>query len=99
MLNRALKELTGEEIHVMGASRTDSGVHAMGNVAVFDTEVRMAGEKFVYALNQRLPEDIRVQHSCEVAPDFHPRYQETVRLRQTFTRGTARAGRPMNTGF
>ena len=79
MLNRALKELTGEEIHVMGASRTDSGVHAMGNVAVFDTEVRMAGEKFVYALNQRLPEDIRVQHSCEVAPDFRPRYQETVK--------------------
>lgn len=79
MLNRALKELTGEDIHVVGASRTDSGVHAMGNVAVFDTEARMAGEKFVYALNQRLPEDIRVQHSCEVAPDFHPRYQETVK--------------------
>ncbi len=79
MLDQALKELTGEDIHVMGASRTDSGVHAMGNVAVFDTEARMAGEKFVYALNQRLPEDIRVQHSCEVAPDFHPRYQETVK--------------------
>lgn len=79
MLNRALQELTGEEIHVMGASRTDSGVHAMGNVAVFDTEARMPGEKFVYALNQRLPEDIRIQHSCEVAPDFHPRYQETVK--------------------
>ncbi len=79
MLNRALQELTGEEIHVMGASRTDSGVHAMGNVAVFDTEARMAGDKFVYALNQRLPEDIRVQHSCEVPPDFHPRYQETVK--------------------
>lgn len=79
MLNRALQDLTGEEIHVMGASRTDSGVHAMGNVAVFDTEARMAGDKFVYALNQRLPEDIRVQHSCEVPPDFHPRYQETVK--------------------
>lgn len=79
MLDRALQELTGEDIHVMGASRTDSGVHAMGNVAVFDTEVRMAGEKFVYALNQRLPEDIRVQDSCEVPPDFHPRYQETVK--------------------
>lgn len=79
VLNRALMELTGEEIHVMGASRTDSGVHAMGNVAVFDTNARMPGDKFSYALNQRLPEDIRVQHSCEVAPDFHPRYQETVK--------------------
>lgn len=79
VLNRALCDLTGEEIHVSGASRTDAGVHAMGNVAVFDTSVRMPGEKFVYALNQRLPEDIRVQHSCEVPMDFHPRYQETVK--------------------
>ena len=73
MLNRALQSLTGEPIRVMGASRTDSGVHALGNVAVFDTEARMPGDKFSYALNQRLPEDIRIQHSCEVSADFHPR--------------------------
>lgn len=78
-LNDALRSLTGEDIHVHGASRTDAGVHAMGNVAVFDTEVRMPGDKFVYALNQRLPEDIRVQRSCEVAADFHPRYAKTVK--------------------
>ena len=78
-LNRALKELTGEEIQVHGTSRTDAGVHAMGNVAVFDTEARMAGDKFVFALNQRLPEDIRVQDSCEVPMDFHPRFQKTVK--------------------
>ena len=69
MLNRAISSLTGEEIHVMGSSRTDSGVHAMGNVAVFDTEARMAADKFSYALNQRLPEDIRIQNSCEVPLD------------------------------
>lgn len=79
MLNRAISSLTGEEIHVMGSSRTDSGVHAMGNVAVFDTEARMAADKFSYALNQRLPEDIRIQNSCEVPLDFHPRYQKTVK--------------------
>lgn len=79
VLNRTLHDLTGEEIHVMGASRTDSGVHAMGNVAVFDTEARMPAEKFSYALNQRLPEDIRIQNSCEVPANFHPRYQETVK--------------------
>lgn len=78
-LNRALFELTGEEIMVLGASRTDAGVHAMGNVAVFDTQMRMPAEKFVYALNQRLPEDICVQSSCEVPLDFHPRYQDTVK--------------------
>ncbi len=78
-LNRALKDLTGEEIQVHGASRTDAGVHAMGNVAVFDTEARMAADKFVFALNQRLPEDICVQDSCEVPMDFHPRFQKTVK--------------------
>ena len=81
VLNRALRELTGEaDIQVLGASRTDAGVHAMGNVAVFDTQMRMPGDKFVYALNQRLPEDIRIQHSCEVPSDFHPRYQNTVKF-------------------
>ena len=79
VLNRAISSLTGEDIHVMGSSRTDSGVHAMGNVAVFDTEARMATDKFSYALNQRLPEDIRIQNSCEVPSDFHPRYQKTVK--------------------
>lgn len=73
-LNRALSELSGEQIQVIGASRTDSGVHALGNIAVFDTGSRMPGEKFAYALNQRLPEDIRIQRSEEVAPDWHPRH-------------------------
>ncbi|HBN56680.1 MAG TPA: tRNA pseudouridine(38-40) synthase TruA [Lachnospiraceae bacterium] len=79
VLNRILSQMTGETVRVMGASRTDSGVHAMGNIAVFDTNVRMPGDKFSYALNQRLPEDIRIQHSCEVEPDYHPRYQHTVK--------------------
>lgn len=72
-LNKALSELLGENIKVTGASRTDSGVHSLGNVAIFDTETRIPPEKICYALNQRLPEDIVVQSSCEVAPDFHPR--------------------------
>ena len=72
-LNRVLSELLGEDIRVTGGSRTDSGVHALGNVAVFDTEAKMPAEKFSYALNQRLPEDIRIQESRQVPPDFHPR--------------------------
>ena len=74
-LNKAISELTGEQIEGIGASRTDAGVHALGNVAVFDTESRIPGEKFSYALNQRLPEDIIIQKSEEVDRDFHPRYQ------------------------
>ena len=73
-LNEAISELTKETIQVIGASRTDAGVHALGNVAVFDTESRIPGEKFSYALNQRLPDDIVIQQSQEVDKDFHPRY-------------------------
>jgi len=73
VLNRELSALFGEEIEVIGASRTDSGVHSLGNVAVFDTATRMPAEKIVYALNKRLPEDIRIQKSCQVADSFHPR--------------------------
>lgn len=76
-LNRHLSRLLQEEIMTIGASRTDAGVHALGNVAVFDTNARMPGEKISYALNQRLPEDIRIQCSEEVAADFHPRYCES----------------------
>ncbi len=74
VLNQCLSEFTGENIETIGASRTDAGVHALGNVAVFDTEMRMPGDKFSFALNQRLPEDIRIQKSEEVEADFHPRY-------------------------
>ena len=76
-LNRCLSDLFGEQIEVIGASRTDAGVHALGNIAVFDTTARMPAEKVSYALNQRLPEDIRIQRSDEVAPDWHPRHCES----------------------
>lgn len=75
VLNENLSKLLGEEITVTGASRTDSGVHSMGNVAIFDMETRMPADKISFALNQRLPADIVVQDSCEVPPDWHPRYQ------------------------
>lgn len=74
MINKALSELLGEKIAVIGASRTDSGVHALGNVAVFDTETKIPAEKISFALNQRLPDDIRIQESKEVPTDFHPRF-------------------------
>lgn len=73
VLNRELTALLKEPISVIGASRTDSGVHARGNIAVFDTENRMPADKICFALNQRLPEDIRVQRSEEVPADWHPR--------------------------
>ena len=74
VLNEKLTQLLGEPITVTGASRTDSGVHSYGNVAIFDTNTRIPPEKISYALNQRLPDDIVVQQSGEVRADFHPRH-------------------------
>ncbi len=74
ILNRCLSELLGEQIEVIGASRTDAGVHAMGNITVFDTDSPIPAEKMCYALNRRLPEDIKIQRSQEVDPGFHPRH-------------------------
>ena len=79
VINKALSELTGEDIIIAGASRTDSGVHAAGNVAVFDTETRIPAEKICFALNQRLPKDIVCLSSREVDPDFHPRHADCIK--------------------
>lgn len=78
-LNRVLTELTGVPVEVIGASRTDAGVHARCNLAVFDTESRIPPEKFAHAINTRLPEQICVRTSCEVPADFHPRRCSTVK--------------------
>lgn len=79
VLNECLSDFCGERIRTIGASRTDTGVHARGNVAVFDTSMRMPGGKFAFALNTRLPEDIRIDGSREVPDAFHPRFTETVK--------------------
>lgn len=73
VLNSQLSELLQERVKVIGASRTDSGVHGRGNVAVFDTNTTIPPEKIAYALNHRLPEDIRIQSSTQVLDNFHPR--------------------------
>ena len=75
----ALRNLLGKEVPLIGASRTDAGVHAMGNIAVFDTDSKIPQDKFAIALNHYLPEDIRVRYSDEVTSDYHPRYEKTVK--------------------
>ena len=79
VLNAAISDLTGEDIQVTGASRTDAGVHSLGNVCIFDTESPIPAEKISYALNTRLPEDVRVIESRAVAADFHPRHVDSVK--------------------
>ena len=72
-LVRAISDLLGKETQVIGASRTDAGVHSLGNIAVFDTDSPIPPEKFAGAVNARLPEDIRIVMSDEVPGDWHPR--------------------------
>lgn len=76
-LNRALGRLLHREIYVAGASRTDAGVHAYGNLAIFDADTSIPGDRLSYALNPLLPEDIRVMKSQQAENDFHPRYCRT----------------------
>ncbi|MDO4478780.1 MAG: tRNA pseudouridine(38-40) synthase TruA [Lachnospiraceae bacterium] len=79
VLEEALTDLFKKPIRTMNASRTDTGVHALGNVSVFDVETRIPADKLAFALNMRLPEDIRVTASEAVSEDFHPRFQRTVK--------------------
>ena len=74
VIEEALSRLTRERIVLHGASRTDAGVHALGQSAHFDTESRIPAEKFSYAVNTLLPPDIRVRLSGEASPDFHARF-------------------------
>ncbi len=72
-LEAAITRLTGESTRVRGAGRTDAGVHALGQVAVFETASTIPPEQFHAALNTRLPADIAVRRSFPVSPDFDPR--------------------------
>ena len=73
-LEEALSKLLREDVRVTGASRTDAGVHALGQIAHFDTSSRIPPEKYAFALNTMLPDDIRVRASAAAGPDFHARF-------------------------
>ena len=79
VINEHLSRLLKEDIVVCGASRTDSGVHARGNVATFYTDTRIPSSKISLALNQSLPDDIKIVRSEEVPDDFHPRYADCLK--------------------
>ena len=72
-LEESLARFTGESIRIRGASRTDSGAHAQGQVVDFLTGCRHPAEKFPPALNYFLPDDIRVLRARQVSREFHSR--------------------------
>ena len=81
-LEEALKRFTGESIRIRGASRTDSGAHAQGQVVDFLTGSRHPAERFPAALNFFLADDIRVLRAVPVANEFHSRRSALSRVYQ-----------------
>ena len=78
-LNDAASQITQEKIILHGASRTDAGVHALGQVAHFKTQSDLAATEFQRALNGILPPTIRIVNVEEVGPDFHSRWQSQAK--------------------
>ena len=73
-LEEALSRLLGQDVAVIGAGRTDTGVNAIGYVACFDGPAGLAAEDFRYKLNAILPRPVVVNSICGTRPDFHPRF-------------------------
>lgn len=72
LLTAALKTILRHDVQIVGAGRTDAGVHAEEQIAVFSTAVSFHAHRWVRGLNAMLPRDIRVSAVCEVNADFHP---------------------------
>lgn len=77
VISTSLTKLTGETCNLIGSSRTDVGVHALGQVANFKTTASIPGDKYSYALNSFLPRDIVIRKSEEVDLNFHSRFSAT----------------------
>lgn len=75
----AIASFTGESVELIGAGRTDAGVHATGQVASFQTTSLHAIERFVPGINFHLPAEIRIRRAEEAAPDFHARFSAVWR--------------------
>ena len=73
-LKEAVRRVSGEEIEITGASRTDGGAHAKGQVCHFDSDIAMPPERWAFALNRALPSDVAVMKSQRVRDDFHSRF-------------------------
>jgi tRNA pseudouridine38-40 synthase len=79
-LNAAVSQVAAEPVDCTGSGRTDSGVHAEGQVAHFDTQAHRPPRSWVLGINSNLPDDVNVLWATEVAAGFHARYSAVERL-------------------
>ncbi|MBR3132543.1 MAG: tRNA pseudouridine(38-40) synthase TruA [Clostridia bacterium] len=73
-IEKAISEITGEEVELIGSGRTDAGVHSLGQTANFKTESKIPIEKFAFAINSKLKKSIVIKSAEEVDERFHSRY-------------------------
>jgi tRNA pseudouridine38-40 synthase len=79
-LERAIAQMAGHPVRLRVASRTDSGVHALGQVVAFDARRALPERGWKLGLHAHLPPDIRVQHAASCAPGYQPRFDATGKL-------------------
>jgi tRNA pseudouridine38-40 synthase len=92
VLEEAIARIAQSAVAARGASRTDAGVHAEGQVVAFDTERELEPRRWLLALNRYLPDDIAVQAAALCAPGYEPRFDAIDKLyRYLFHLGLARA--------
>jgi len=87
LLEKALATVSGESVRSAGAGRTDSGVHALGQVAAFKTSSAISGDKLQRSLNGILPPDIRVTEVADVEEGFVPRFSKEKTYRYAIASG------------
>ncbi len=73
-IEKAIQNVTGEQVNLIGSGRTDAGVNAFGQVANFKIDSEFPIEKMATAINSQLKKSIRVKKAEEVSSDFHSRY-------------------------
>jgi tRNA pseudouridine38-40 synthase len=78
-IEKALEILLKEKVNLIAAGRTDTGVHAYNQVANFRTDKKIISDKFIYSLNNLIPESITIKNLKKVKDDFHSRYSAKKR--------------------
>lgn len=73
-LEEAVEKIVQHKVYILGAGRTDTGVHAKGQCCIFDSDTKVPVERLAKAINSKLPMDIAVQSVEKVSDDFHPRF-------------------------
>ncbi len=80
VLEERISKITGVQVPVIAAGRTDAGVHALAQVASFKTTSALQCDTIRDALNALLPWDIRIMEACEADAAFHPRYDAKTKI-------------------